>query len=92
MLYTICMPIDVVTLKAVTEELNDILSGGRVEKIYQPETDEVTMIIKSGGKAQQLVVSANPSHPRIQLQRARFLHASTQASFRRKNSFYGDFQ
>ena len=67
MLYTICMPIDVVTLKAVTEELNDILSGGRVEKIYQPETDEVTMIIKSGGKAQQLVVSANPSHPRIHL-------------------------
>ena len=67
MLYNNRMPIDVITLKAVTEELNEFLSGGRVEKIYQPETDEVTLNVKSGGKYFQLVISANPSHPRIHL-------------------------
>ncbi len=61
------MPIDVITLKAVAEELNDFLSGGRVEKIYQPESDEITLSIKCNGKFRQLVVSANPSHPRIHL-------------------------
>ncbi len=61
------MPIDVITLKAAATELNAFLSGGRVEKIYQPETDEVTMNIKSGGKFYPLVISANPSHPRMHL-------------------------
>ncbi len=61
------MPIDVITLKAVCYELNQKLSGGRVEKIYQPETDEVVMNVKCGGKFLPLVISANPSHPRIHL-------------------------
>lgn len=61
------MPIDVVTLKTVCRELNESLSGGRVEKIYQPEKDEVTFNVKSKGKLLQLVISANPTHPRIHL-------------------------
>lgn len=61
------MPIDVVTLKTICRELNKSLSGGKVEKIYQPEKDEVTFNIKSKGKLLQLVISANPTHPRIHL-------------------------
>ena len=61
------MPIDVVTLNVVCRELDELLTGGRVEKIYQPETDEVTLNVKSGGKFLHLVVSANPTHPRIHL-------------------------
>ena len=61
------MPNDVITLKVLCRELNQLLTGGRVEKIYQPETDEVTLHIKSSGKLLQLVISANPTHPRIHL-------------------------
>ncbi len=61
------MPIDVITLKAIATELNESISGGRIEKIYQPEVDEVTFFIKKASCVRQLVVSANPSHPRMHL-------------------------
>ncbi len=61
------MPADVITLNAVARELNKTLSGGRIDKICQPEEDEITLLIRSGGANHTLVVSANPSHPRIHL-------------------------
>lgn len=61
------MPNDVITLQAISKELNDRLSGGRIEKIYQPETDEITISIKKTKMVHTLVVSANPSHPRIHI-------------------------
>ncbi len=70
------MPIDVITLKAVATELNGLLTGGRIEKIYQPETDEISMLIKANGSLRQLVISANPTHPRM--------HISTQ---KKENAF-----
>ena len=57
------MPNDVVTLSAISKELDTFLNGGKVEKIYQPETDEITLTIKSQRKIHTLVISANPSHP-----------------------------
>lgn len=61
------MPNDVITLKAVAHELNELLSGGRIEKIYQPETDEITLSVKTAKKTGTLVISANPAHPRIHI-------------------------
>lgn len=61
------MPLDVITLNAVAKELNDILSGGRIEKIYQPENDEILMQVKADGKPFNLAISANTSNPRIHL-------------------------
>lgn len=61
------MPNDVILLNALSHELNDALSGGRVEKIYQPEIDEITLAIKSKGKLNTLVISASPTSPRAHL-------------------------
>lgn len=58
------MPNDVILLNALACELNDILGGGRVEKIYQPETDEITLAVKNNGKTHTLVISASPTSPR----------------------------
>lgn len=59
------MPNDVITLKAISQELKGLLTDGRVEKIYQPEQDEITLTIKNQRKIYTLVASANPSHPRL---------------------------
>ncbi len=61
------MPNDVILLNALSHELNDALSGGRVEKIYQPEVDEITVAVKSKGKLNTIVISASPTSPRAHL-------------------------
>ena len=72
------MPNDVITLNAVASELDETLRGGRIEKIYQPETDEITLNVKNARILRTLVISANPSQPRI--------HISTQ---KKENSYTG---
>lgn len=60
------MPNDMYTLKALTDELSFALTGGRIEKINQPEKDEFTFYVHKN-KSQILVVSVNPNCPRIHL-------------------------
>jgi len=49
----------------VTRELNEMFSGGKVEKVLQPEKDEIDLIIRANGKSSRLVVSASSNFPRI---------------------------
>ncbi len=60
------MPQDAITLNALTQELDILLKGGRVEKISQPENDELMLSIRSD-KTRLLVISANPVNPRVHL-------------------------
>ena len=59
------MALDTLSTKAICDELDEELSGGRIEKIYQPEKDEITLSIKSINENKRLVISANSSQPRI---------------------------
>ncbi len=61
------MPFDAVCLMAVTAELREAVVGGRIDKIYQPARDEVVLAIRGNRGTGKLLLSANPSHPRIQL-------------------------
>ncbi|NCA92725.1 DUF814 domain-containing protein [bacterium] len=61
------MPNDVITLNALANELNTNLSGGRIEKIYQPETDEITLSVKSARSSVTFVISASCNHPRAHI-------------------------
>ena len=61
------MPFDGVVAKNVVIELSDILVGGRIEKIYQPEHDEVLILIRTKGQNLKLILSANASYPRIHI-------------------------
>ena len=66
-LYNRSMPNDMYTLNALSYELAQRLQGGRIEKINQPEKDEVTFYVFAGGKNLILVVSVNPNSPRIHI-------------------------
>lgn len=61
------MPTDTLTLNALAKELDGALKGARIDKIYQPEADEVTFLLRAENQNKLLVISANPSVPRIYL-------------------------
>jgi len=58
---------DGTTLAGVIYELNQTILEGRVDKISQPEADEVLVNIRSGGKNYKLLLTANSSAPRLGL-------------------------
>lgn len=59
------MPLDAICLKAVTEELNDALTGSRIEKVYQPERDEIILQTRGIGGGRRLLLSMAANTPRI---------------------------
>lgn len=61
------MPFDGIVTKCVVNDLSSLLIGGRVEKIFQPEADEIFINIRSKGQNYKLVMSASASYPRIHL-------------------------
>lgn len=63
------MPSDGIMIHALTKELSDALVGGRVDKILQPEKDEIILNIRNNGNY-KLLLSANPSASRIHLTEA----------------------
>lgn len=50
---------------AVARQLNNTLAGAKIEKIYQPESDELLLHIHARKEKYKLYLSSNSSHPRI---------------------------
>ncbi len=61
------VPFDGVVTKCIVEELAGLLTGGRIEKIFQPEADEIIMHIRTRGESVKLLLSASANYPRIHL-------------------------
>ncbi len=59
------MPFDGIVVKSVVEELSETLTGSRIEKIFQPEPDEIIINIRAKGQNYKLLLSASPNYPRI---------------------------
>ena len=51
------MPLDAICLGAVTDELNSALAGSRIEKVYQPDRDEIVLQTRGHGGARRLLLS-----------------------------------
>ena len=58
------MPLDAICLGAVTEELNTALAGCRIEKVYQPDRDEIVLQTRGQGGARRLLLSIAAGAPR----------------------------
>lgn len=61
------MAFDGFTMAALTKELSDTLTEGRLQKIAQPEPDELLLTIKNNRNTYRLVLSASPALPLIYL-------------------------
>lgn len=60
------MALDAVAVKALVTELQ-CLVGGRIDKVHQPEKDEIVVHVRTYSGHYKLVVSASAAHPRIHL-------------------------
>ncbi len=61
------MALDGLAIAALSAELKEKLTGGRVDKIYQPDRDEIFMHIRQPGETLYLVLSAHPQFARVHL-------------------------
>ena len=61
------MALDGLVIANLTYDLDTALSGGRVQKIYQPENDALVFTIKNNRNTYRLLLSANASLPLVYL-------------------------
>ena len=77
------MPLDAICLRAVTNEPNNVLAGCRVEKVYQPDRDEIVLQTRGTiqGGPRRLLLSITAGSPRVH-----FIDAARENRWRRRGS------
>ena len=61
------MPNDYITLKALVEEINAFVQGGKIDRINMPEKDEISLVVRNMGQNRLLNISCNANNPRLHL-------------------------
>lgn len=61
------MPFDGIFLNRMLSEIAPKLEDGRVEKIHQPEKDEIILTLRASGQSLRLLLSAHPTMCRLHL-------------------------
>lgn len=61
------MSFDGVVTRSIVRELQNKLLGARLNRIFQPEKDELSMMFYNKGNNYRLLISANSNNPRIYL-------------------------
>lgn len=61
------MSYDGMVTHCVVAELNQVLTGGKIDKIYQPEREEIILAIRTPQGNHRLLLSASASNPRVHL-------------------------
>lgn len=58
------MAFDATIVRCLVNELSQKITGGRIDKIYQPEKDEITLGVRTYENNYKLTFSASSAHPR----------------------------
>lgn len=61
------MAFDSITLHHLINELHPVLIGTRIDKIHQPEKEEINIQLRSSGRTQRLLLNAGSTSARIHL-------------------------
>jgi len=64
------MALDGVLLNCILLELKEEITGGRIDKIFQPEKDEIHIGVRSKKQNHKILISASSNYPRIHLTRS----------------------
>ena len=75
------VPYDSLTLRAVVEELHQLLAGGQVQEIRQPSPSEVQISVRSQGKTYWLLASVEARYARLHILSQRSPNAPTPPNF-----------
>lgn len=61
------MALDALAISCLTNELSEMIVGGRIDKVHQPERDEVVLYIRTLDGTKRLILSASAAHPRVHI-------------------------
>lgn len=61
------MPYDGIVLYSVKTELETLILNKKIEKVYQPQEDEIILNLRNSKEEHYLLISANPNSPRVHL-------------------------
>ncbi|MGL4912909.1 MAG: Rqc2 family fibronectin-binding protein [Romboutsia sp.] len=61
------MALDGLVIHSIVDELHSKLLGGKIDKVHQPENDEIVLHIRNNKENFKLVLSASASNPRAYL-------------------------
>ena len=75
------MPFDGSVVNSIVHELNKKLVNGKIEKVYQPEKDELLIYIRSFRDTYRLLLSASSMYPRVHLTEENKSNPSVPPSF-----------
>ncbi len=59
------MALDAICVRALAKEIEKSIVGGRIDKIYQPERDEIVLGIRTFTENYKIVLCANSTYPRV---------------------------
>lgn len=59
------MAFDGVVISNIVKDMNDRLTGGRIYKIYQPENDELNLVVKNQRETYRLMLNASATLPLV---------------------------
>ncbi|MBV1758667.1 MAG: NFACT family protein [Dethiosulfatibacter sp.] len=75
------MSLDGFVVRNLVYELNNTIIDSKIDKIYQPEKDEIILNLRSSSKNLQLLLSANSTYPRINITVGKYLNPTSPPSF-----------
>ena len=61
------MALDGLVIHSIVDELSKKLTGGKIDKVHQPEDDELVLHIRNNKENHKLVLSSSASNPRAYL-------------------------
>lgn len=61
------MALDGIVLSSIVNEISDLLVGGRIDKIYQVEKEDLLLTIRNHSTSYRLLLTANSNYPRLHL-------------------------
>lgn len=74
------MSLDGLVVRALVHELSPLV-GGRINKIHQPSEHDIVIQLRAQGKNHKLLLSANPTYPRLHLTESAFLNPTEAPMF-----------
>lgn len=61
------MALDGIVISNIVYEIKSLMLGGRIDKIYQPEADEIIMSVRGGGSNYRILFTSHSNHPRLHI-------------------------
>ena len=61
------MALDGIAVSCITSEAEEKFLGARVDKIYQPNNDEIILSLRGKNENYKLLLSSNPNNPRLHI-------------------------